>query len=384
MEIISNKTIIITGATGQMGSMFSDFLLEQGHTVIGTIRRLSVPNHENIKHISSDKFSLEMMDLGDASSINLVVEKYKPDYFINCAANSFVGDSWKCPEQHIDYNCSGVIRELEAIKRFSPRTRYYNFGTSEEMGDIQYSPQDEKHPLLARSPYGASKICARQIVKTYRESYDLYAIQGWNFNFESPRRGVQFVTRKITMGVARIKKAIDGYIERQVDGVNRPDLTFDPISLGNLESQRDFGYCGDTLEGVWRQLNQDIYRDDIDLSKCGWSELVKNLHEYALASGKTHTIRAFIEEAFNSAEIILRDANPERIPPINAESRQIAYTLNNGQPVVVIDPKFYRPNDVTILLGDPAKARKELGWSQKVGFKELVGKMVAHDISLLK
>lgn len=181
------KTVVITGVTGQMGSYLADEYINRGYNVVGAVRRLSVPNNKNISHLLSHRlFKTDIMDLGDAHSINKFVDKYKPDYFFNCAANSFVGTSWDCPEQHFEFNTLGVLRQLEAIKTFSPNTRYLNFGSSEEFGNVQYSPQDEKHPPCSRSPYGASKVAARQIIKVYRESYNLFAVQCWCFNYESP------------------------------------------------------------------------------------------------------------------------------------------------------------------------------------------------------
>jgi GDPmannose 4,6-dehydratase len=346
-----NKTAIVTGVTGQMGSFFAEFLLSQGITVIGVTRRLSVPNEENIKKIKDNKkIIFELMDLGDSHSINNIVEKYKPDYFINCAANSFVGTSWDCPEQHFEYNCLGVLRQLEAIRKHSPSTRYVNFGSSEEFGDVVTIPQNEEHPARARSPYGASKIAARQIIKVYRESYNLFALQCWCFNYESERRGEEFVTRKITKGVARIKKAIEN------------KTSFDPICLGNINSARDWSYCPDFVEGVWLMLNQDEPK------------------EYVLSSNETHTIKEFVELAFKAAGI-------DGIWV--GEKLDTLYLLPNylsdfaGVPqlkLVQIDEKFYRPAEVDLLLGDSTKAREELGWKPKTSFKQLVDKMIKWDI----
>ncbi len=345
-----NKVVIITGVTGQAGSYFSDFLLEKDFKVVGTIRRLSVKNHKNIEHINNENFTLEPMDLGDVHSINSLVEKYEPDYFINCAANSFVGSSWQLPEQHIEYNTLGVLRQLEAIRRFSPHTKYYNFGSSEEFGDVQYSPQDESHPPRARSPYGASKIAARQLIKVYRESYELYAIQGWNFNYESERRGEEFVTRKITQNVARISKAY---------GQAKP---FESLKLGNINSQRDWSHALDFVDGIWKMLNQDKH-------KILYGDEPK---EYVLSSGETHTIKEFVEKSFAVAKIEGR---------WEGEGLDEKYVeIHNGSILVEIDPKFYRPAEVDLLLGGSTKAREELGWEPKVSFNELVEKMTKHDI----
>ncbi len=374
-----SKTAIVTGVTGQMGSYFVEFLLKKGIKVVGTVRRLSVKNHENIDHITDPLFSLAPMDLGDSHSINSLVQAHKPDYFINCAANSFVGSSWDYPEQHFEYNTLGVLRQLEAIKRFSPTTRYINFGSSEEFGDVQYSPQDEKHPGRARSPYGASKIGARQIVKVYRESFNLFALQCWCFNYESPRRGPEFVTRKITLGVARIVKAI------------QEGKSFEPIELGNLDAKRDWSHAEDFVEGIWRMLNQD---DNIH-HKChvtgiqmkigspgkvescanGNYTLTSRLEEYVFASGETHTVREFVEKAFDDVNIhgTWMGAGQEEVFMLTPQ-------IDTWSALVRINPEFYRPCEVDLLLGDPSRAKRELGWEPRVSFDELISRMVASDL----
>jgi GDPmannose 4,6-dehydratase len=369
------KIAIVTGVTGQMGSYFVEFLLGKGFKVIGTVRRLSVKNHENISHIESPDFILAPMDLGDAHSINALVSLYTPDYFINCAANSFVGSSWDFPEQHFDFNALGVLRQLEAIKRFSPTTRYINFGSSEEFGDVQYSPQDEKHPARARSPYGASKIAARQIVKVYRESFGLYAIQCWCHNYESPRRGEEFVTRKITKGVARIAKAI------------KEGKPFSFIELGNLDSRRDWSFAGDFVQGVWAMLNQVAYPTGIPEGISEWDHTNTWLRagwrpiEYLLSSGETHTVREFCEKAFSVAGIQGRWDNPLGKPEMEKYAWIPDGAYANLTFLVKVNPAFYRPADVELLMGDSTLARAELGWSPKVLFDELVERMVKHDLA---
>jgi GDPmannose 4,6-dehydratase len=344
MKSIMNKTAIVTGVTGQMGSFFAEFLLQQGVKVVGVTRRLSVPNEENIKKIqNSNEIIFELMDLGDTHSINSVVEKHKPDYFINCAANSFVGTSWDCPEQHFEYNCLGVLRQLEAIRKHSPHTRYINFGSSEEFGDVVTVPQDETHPARARSPYGASKIAARQIVKVYRESYNLYAIQCWCFNYESERRGVEFLTRKVTKNVARIYQALSA------------GESFEPMELGNVDAKRDWSYCGDFVTGVWLMLNQE------DSPK-----------EYVLSSNETHSVREFVELAFKAA-FINGEWSGLGIDEVFTDKQ-------TGKVLVKINPKFYRPAEVELLLGDSSLARKELSWTPRTSFSQLVEKMVACDL----
>lgn len=338
-----SKIAIVTGVTGQMGSFFAEFLLEKGIKVVGVTRRLSVPNDENISQIkNSEQIIFELMDLGDSHSINNVIEKYKPDYFINCAANSFVGTSWDCPEQHFEFNCLGVLRQLEAIRKHSPHTRYVNFGSSEEFGDVVTVPQDETHPARARSPYGASKIAARQIVKVYRESYNLFALQCWCFNYESERRGEEFVTRKITKNIARIQKALQN------------KESFPPMELGNVDAKRDWSYAADFVRGVWLMLNQETPK------------------EYVLSSNETHSVREFVELAFQAAMI----EGEWRGEGVN----ETFIKKDTGEVLVKINPKFYRPAEVELLLGDSTLARKELGWQLKTSFPKLVEKMVAKDL----
>ena len=369
------KTAIITGVTGQMGSYFAEFLLAKGFRVVGTARRLSVPNKENIgDFIDHENFFYKTMDLGDAHSINTIVEKFRPDYFINCAANSFVGSSWDVPEQHMEFNALGVLRQLEAIRNYSPKTRYVNFGSSEEFGNVQYSPQDEKHPSCSRSPYGASKVAARQLVKVYRESYGLYAIQCWCFNYESPRRGEEFVTRKITKGVARIKHAMDR------------DEGFEPIELGNMDAQRDWGHALDYVDGVWRMLNQQecmmyIFEEDHGALPDYDDSFIPK--EYVLSSGKTHTIRSFVEKAFQYAGIkgFWSEGGLQGNSPLNKQFMTHSSKPNEGALTLVrVNPEFYRPAEVELLLGDSSKIRKDLGWEPKFDLDMLVEDMVKSDI----
>jgi GDPmannose 4,6-dehydratase len=360
------NNIIVTGVTGQIGSHMVDYLLENtNYDIIGTIRRLSVNNHKNISHIDNPRFSLAQMDLSDPHSIYSLVEKEKPNYFINFAANSFVGSSWIYPVQHMELNAIGVLHELEAIRKHSPQTRYLNLGSSEEFGDVQESPQTEKTPLRPRSPYGASKAAARFLVKVYKESYSLYALQPWNFNTEGKRRGEEFVTRKITMGVARIKKALE--LNKQ----------FEPIELAGFDMKRDWQASMDVCDGIWRMLNQDIYRKDFPSIDCG--NRIPYIKEYILASGKTHSIREFVELAFKEVKIegIWRNSTTMQKPEYEN------FQTMNGQVLVKINPKFYRPADVEHLCGDSTAIRKELGWEPKISFQQLIKEMVLSDIQNL-
>lgn len=340
------KKVIITGVTGQDGSHMADYLLANTDAqIFGAVRRLSVSNHKNISHISDPRFKLIDMDIADPESINSAIIKYKPDYFINLAANSFVGTSWEMPVNHMQTNCMGVLYQLEAIRKFAPNCRYYNAGSSEEFGDVAFSPQTEFHPLRPRSPYGASKAAARQVVKVWRDSYNLYAVQGWLFNHEGTRRGVEFVTRKITKGVAKIKKSIDS------------NNFIEAIKLGNLESKRDWSDAEDFVHGIWLMLNQEKPKD------------------YVLSSDETHTVREFVELAFAAAGIegqwLGRTGTIEEVF-INKESRL---------PMVMIDPRFFRPAEVDLLLGDSTMARSELGWKPKTSFFQLVKKMTLNDLA---
>jgi GDPmannose 4,6-dehydratase len=344
------KKIIITGVTGQDGSHMADYLINNTeHTIIGGARRLSVKNHENIEHLlDNPRFFLIDLDVTDAENIDRVISKHKPDYFINFAANSFVGTSWKMPVNHMQTNCMAVLHQLEAIRKHAPHCRYYNAGSSEEFGDVVTQPQSEEHPLRPRSPYGASKCAARHLVKVYRDSYDLYAVQGWLFNHEGTRRGVEFVTRKITQNVARISQE---YSQKE---------ELKPLKLGNVDSKRDWSDAEDFVNGVWLMLNQE--RGQVD--------------DYVLSSDETHTIREFVEEAFNFAGF------HRSICRWEGEGNETKYY--HGEDLLMeVDPQFYRPAEVELLLGDSTRARKELNWKPKTNFIQLVNKMVKHDIELL-
>ncbi len=350
--IKGKKVIFVTGVTGQDGSFMVDYLLDKtDYFIVGGARRLSIKNHENIRHLEHEtRFKLVNFDLSDAHSISKIVEKLKPDYFINLAAQTFVGSSWDFPAQTWECNTTGIIHILEAIRQHKPSCRFYNAGSSEEYGNIVYSPQDENHPAKPRSPYGASKSAARQLVKVYRESYNLYAIQGLLFNHEGTRRGEEFVTRNITKGVARIKKAL-------LEG-----KSFEPIELGNVKAKRDWSDAEDFVDGIWKMMNQ------------------VTPNEYVLSSNETHTIAEFVWHAFKAADI-------EGAWHGEAESAEFSISTKDAikyDPVVSvlvkINPKFYRPAEVDLLLGDSTKARKELGWKPETSFEQLVDKMVKNDL----
>ena len=343
---VGKKSIIVTGVTGQDGSHMVDYLLANtDYEIFGCVRRLSVYNHKNISHINNERFHLINFDLIDSHSISRIIEKIKPDYFINLAAQSFVGSSWDFAHQTWETNSTSTLHILEAIRLYHPTCRFYQAGSSEEFGDVSYVPQDEKHPLRPRSPYGASKAASRQLVKVWRESYNLYAIQGWLFNHEGTRRGEEFVTRKITKAVSRIKKALDN------------DQQFDPLQLGNIDAQRDWSDAEDFVGGIWLMLNQQEPK------------------EYVLSSNETHTIREFVELAFEAAGI--------QGYWVGSGLNEMFLQKETERVLMVINEKFYRLAEVELLLGDSSKARADLNWQPQTSFKELVQKMTIYDISLL-
>lgn len=351
------KKVIITGVTGQDGSHMADYLLKNtDNTIIGGARRLSVKNHQNIEHLTDNpRFKLIDLDITDQLNTTGVISAEQPDYFINFAANSFVGTSWSMPVNHMETNAMAVLYQLDAISRIKPDCRYYNAGSSEEFGDVVGCPQDETHELRPRSPYGASKASARHLVKVYRDSYNLYAVQGWLFNHEGTRRGEDFVTRKITKNAARITKAI------------RCGEEFSPISLGNLDAKRDWSDAEDFIHGIWLMLNNQ-----------------KNgPKDYVLSSGEAHSIRDFIEKCFKCANIPgywTGSGVEEKFLIDNSiikEGNLKSYTL------VDISKEFYRPAEVDILLGDSSLAEKELYWKRKTDFDGLVKKMYENDFEII-
>lgn len=365
-----SKKVIITGVTGQAGSYFVDYLLNTtDHEIYGVVRHISTKNHKNIEHnLNNKSFQLLTADLTDGPSLTKIIEEIKPDYFINAGAMSFVPESWNTAVQTQLINSVSIVHILEAIKRFAPYCRFCNYGSSEQLGDVIYSPQTIDHPFRSRSPYGCSKVSAQQMVKVYRESYNLYALQPMCFNYESKRRGYDFVTRKITKGVARIYHAL----QKKED--------FEPISLGNISSLRDWSHASDIVDGVWRVLNQDIYNEELKSGflENGWDFLVKNIKEYVLASGITYSIRQFCEESFKNAAI----SNFEWVEGEKPEDEVLK--IQDSKILVKIDPKFYRPADVITLCGDSSPIRKDLGWKPKVDFNMLVEEMVDNDIKELK
>jgi len=342
-----SKKVLITGVTGQDGSHMADYLINNTENVIiGGIRRLSVKNHQNIEHlVGHERFKLIDLDVTDQANVEWVIQNEQPDYFINFAANSFVGNSWNMPVNHMNTNLMAVLYQVEAIRKHCPDCRYYNAGSSEEWGNVDYSPQDEKHPAKARSPYGVSKVAARQLVKVWRESYNIYAVQGWLLNHEGIRRGEEFVTRKITKGVSEIFHQA------------RLGEPITAIELGNLDAKRDWSDAEDFVEGVWLMLNN------------------KSPKEYVLSSNETHSIREFVELAFAYAGF-----GQENCKWVGEKENEMY--IHGSQVLVKINPEYYRPAEVSLLHGDSTLARQELGWKPKSSFQDLVRKMVENDLKL--
>lgn len=337
------KTALITGITGQDGSYLAEFLLEKGYSVHGVIRRSSVDYRERISHLEGhENFHLHYADLGDSMSILQVVSKVRPDEFYNLAAQSHVQVSFDSPEFTADVDATGVLRCLEAVRLcgLTKTCRFYQASTSELYGKVEEVPQNEKTPFHPYSPYAVAKLYGFWIVKEYREAYGMFACSGILFNHESERRGETFVTRKITLAAARIAQ---GKQEK--------------LYLGNLSSLRDWGYAKDYVECMWLILQQPKPDD------------------YVIATGEQHTVREFCELAFRRAGINLRwEGEGENEKGIDTAT---------GRVLVEVSHDFYRPTDVVNLLGDPSKARVELGWdpSKKTSFEELVNLMVDHDMA---
>ena len=344
---MTTKNVLITGISGQDGSNMVRYLLQNTkHRIYGSIRRVSVSNHENISDIKNSRFIIISLDLLDQQSIINNVKTIKPNYIINFAAQSFVGESWNSPIQTFTTNTLPVMYFLEAIREYVPLCRFYSAGSSEEFGQLEYVPLDLKHPLNPRNPYGASKCSARHIVKVYRESYNLFAIHCILFNHEGIRRGKEFVTRKITSNIARIKKEIE----------NGKEIT--PFELGNINSVRDWSDSEDFVEAVWLMLNQAVPR------------------EYILSSDETHSIKEFIDLTCEYAGLTIQWEIDEK-NPLNTILKY------KNHIIMKINEQFYRPLEVDVLYGDSKETKKILNWHPKSSFKELVKKMIEHDISLL-
>jgi GDPmannose 4,6-dehydratase len=317
------KRALITGINGMDGSYLAEFLLEKGYDVYGMERRSSVKNRTNTKHLEGRITFLDG-DLGDQNSLFRVLKESDPQEIYNLAAQSFVGQSWQTPELTSEVTGLGVLRMLEAIREYNPQIKFYQASSSEMFGKMVENPSNENSPFYPRSPYGVSKLYGHWITKNYRESYNIFACSGILFNHESERRGLEFVTRKISDGVAQIKLGLA-----------------DHITLGNLDAYRDWGYAPDYVEAMWLMLQ------------------MPEADDYVIATGETHSIREFLDIAFKHIGI------------------------QDWSSYIKTDPRFMRPAEVDVLRGDYTKAKNELGWEPKTSFEELVKKMVDNDIKLL-
>lgn len=337
------KKAFITGITGQDGSYLAEFLLSKGYEVHGLIRRGSTFNTERLEHIYQDphennrRLVLHYGDLTDGTNLANLLHKIMPDEVYNLGAQSHVRVSFDMPSYTVNTDADGTVRILEAIRNSDIKTKFYQASSSEMFGLAQEIPQKETTPFYPRSPYGCAKLFSHWITVNYRESYDMFCCSGILFNHESPRRGETFVTRKITRGIARMQLGLDK-----------------KLFLGNLDAKRDWGFAGDYVEAMWLMLQQEKPSD------------------YVIATGETHSVREFLEETFKAAGI---DAKSNGLT--GAEEKYI--DQQTGQAIVEIDPRYYRPAEVDLLLGDASKAKKELGWEPKVRFKELVKMMYEAD-----
>lgn len=313
------STALITGVTGQDGSYLAELLLKQGYKVIGMVRRTSTINFDRIRHIQ-DEIEIAQGDLLDQLSLISILQEYRPQEVYNLAAQSFVPTSFSQPVLTGEFTALGVTRLLDAIRIVDPSIRFYQASSSEMFGKVREVPQSERTPFYPRSPYGVAKVYGHWITVNYRESYDIYACSGILFNHESPRRGLEFVTHKITNAVARIKLGLAS-----------------ELRLGNLDSRRDWGYARDYVQAMWLMLQQDSPED------------------YVVATGETHSVREFLEESFSHVDLDWRE-------------------------YVVQDESFYRPAEVDLLVGDASKAGRQLGWEPSVSFSELVRLMVDADL----
>ncbi len=320
---MTQKTALITGITGQDGSYLAEFLLKKGYRVVGMVRRTSTINFDRLQHFQDD-IEIVQGDLLDQMSLVDILQEVQPDEVYNLAAQSFVPTSWKQPVLTGEFTALGVTRVLDAIRIVNPQIKFYQASSSEMFGKVQEVPQTEATPFYPRSPYGVAKVYGHWITINYRESYNLFACSGILFNHESPRRGIEFVTHKVTHAVARIKLGLQK-----------------EVRLGNLDSRRDWGYAGDYVRAMWLMLQQDEPDD------------------YVISTGQTHSVKELCQAAFGHVGL-------------------------NWEDHVVVDQKFYRPAEVDLLIGNPAKARAKLGWEPTVSFEELVQMMVDSDLKVIQ
>jgi len=320
---MAEKTALITGITGQDGSYLAELLLSKGYKVIGMVRRSSTENFERIEHLR-DRIVLRQGDLLDQSSLTTLLDSTQPAEVYNLAAQSFVPTSWEQPVLTCEFTAAGVTRLLEAIRNVNPKIKFYQASSSEMYGKVRETPQTELTPFHPRSPYGVAKAYGHYITVNYRESYDMFAVSGILFNHESPRRGLEFVTRKVTDAAAKIKLGLQK-----------------ELRMGNLDSQRDWGFAGDYVKAMWLMLQQ------------------QEADDYVISMGETHTVKELVEIAFNRVGL-------------------------DWQKYVVIDPAFIRPAEVDLLIGDASKAKEKLGWTPEVSFEGLIHMMVDSDLERLK
>lgn len=333
------KRALITGVTGQDGSYLAELLLEKGYEVYGIMRRKSVVDYGNVEHIK-DKIHFIYADMTDLVSLVNAMKISQADEVYNLAAQSFVGTSWEQPIATADIDAIGVTNMLEAIRLVKPEAHFYQAATSEMFGKVQEMPQTEKTPFYPRSPYGVAKLYGFWITKNYRESFDMFACSGILFNHESERRGKEFVTRKITYAVARIKQGVQDHLE-----------------LGNLDAKRDWGHAKDYVHAMWMLLQNDKPED------------------YVIATNETRTVREFVETAFKHVDIEI-EWEGEGVNEIGKDKA-------TGKTLVKVNPEFFRPAEVEVLLGNPAKAEAELGWEREISFAELVERMVKNDMEIV-
>ncbi len=331
------KRALITGITGQDGSYLAELLLEKGYEVFGFMRRKSHFDYGNAEHLK-DKVKFIFGDMTDQSSLINAIEKSNPDEFYNLAAQSFVGTSWEQPTATADIDGIGVLNALEAIRIVNKNIRFYQASTSEMFGLVQEVPQSEKTPFYPRSPYGVAKLYGHWITKNYRESHNMFTCSGILFNHESERRGEEFVTRKITAAVARIRHGLQ-----------------DCLELGNMDAKRDWGHAKDYVRAMWLMLQQNESDD------------------YVVASGETHMVREFVELAFNRAGFDIRWEG--------SGVDEVGVDVESGKVLVKVNPVFYRPAEVELLHGDPTKAIKKLLWNKEISFEGLVNRMVDNDLA---
>lgn len=337
------KKAFVTGITGQDGSYLAELLLEKGYSVHGLVRRSSTSNLHRIQHLLDASLDLYLHegDLSDSSSIDKLVDAVQPDEIYNLGAMSHVRVSFDVPEYTADIDGVGVLRLLEAMRKNCPQARFYQASTSELYGKVQEIPQSETTPFYPRSPYGVAKLYAYWAVINYREAYGLYACNGILFNHESPRRGDTFVSKKITLAVAKIAEGLQ-----------------EKLVLGNLDAKRDWGYAKDFVEGMWLMLQQEKPED------------------FVLATGETTSVRDFVELSFEAIGV--------KIEWRGQGVEEKGYHAQTGRLLIEISPEFFRPAEVDLLIGDPSKAKKKLGWSSKTSLQELVQVMMKHDLEQVK